>query len=198
LPTAHYAATFRRVRSLTDGVRWAEVQNLCPGWDERTIFIAGMIPAGVSVVEFGAGRLVLPAHLKPGCSYQPVDLVARSAETIAFDLNVHPYPQLPRCYDHAVFSGVLEYVRDLPRLMRWLPQIADNVVFSYAVADHLCDPVTRRRNGWVNNLSDAEVRQLLCESGMKLLSQSRWREQNIYVSAVGSRSVLSSRAAGRK
>jgi len=188
-----YLTTLRPFGAATDRERWAEEENLSPLWDDRTILIASMIPAGASVIEFGAGRLTLPKHLKPGCSYQPVDLVPRSADTIAFDLNDYPYPKLPRRYDYAVFSGVLEYVGDLPRLMLWLRDVADNVVLSYAVTDHLSDPVTRRRNGWINGLANAEVLKLLERSGMRLLSQQRWQEQNIYVCSVGPRFTLASR-----
>jgi hypothetical protein len=175
-----YAATFRPFRSPTDLERWQDPSNLRPDWDERTRLIAGLIPGGSSVIEFGAAKLVLPRHLGQGCTYQPVDLVKRSEDTIAFDLN-GPLPALPRRYDYAVFSGVLEYVRDLERVMRWLPSVANRVIFSYAVTNYLSDPITRRRNGWINYLSDIEVRRLICQSGLDCRKTERWQHQNVYV-----------------
>lgn len=161
--------------------RWSQASSLMHDWDERTALMGMMVPAGSSVIEFGAGRLVLPKYLKGGCSYQPVDLVARSDETIAFDLNASSYPELPQHYDFAVFSGVLEYVNDIPRLFRWLTEVADNVVFSYAVTDYLADPVTRCGNGWINSLSNIELLDILRKSGMQVQSSERWREQIIYL-----------------
>lgn len=176
---ADYLATFRPFRSATDFERWQDPSSLRPDWDERTRLIADLIPDGSSVVEFGAARLVLPRYLGQTCTYQPVDLVKRSDDTLVFDLN-GPLPALPRRYDYAVFSGVLEYVEDIDRVMRWLPGVANQIIFSYAVTDFLSDPVTRRRNGWINSFSDADVRKLIKKSGLSCLSTQRWREQLVY------------------
>ncbi|MDO9149543.1 MAG: hypothetical protein Q7U52_18130 [Hydrogenophaga sp.] len=176
---ADYVGTYRPFRQSTDFGRWQNPSNLDPDWDERTQLIAGLIPDRSSVIEFGAARLVLPLHLRPGCTYQPVDLVKRTEDTLAFDLN-DPLPALPRRYDYAVFSGVLEYVQDLDRVMRWLPSVSDQVIFSYAVTDLLSDPVTRRRNGWINSLSDTDVRGQMRRSGLECLSTERWQRQIVY------------------
>ena len=175
-----YVATFHPFRSPTDLQRWQDPSNLSPDWDERTRLIAGLIPDGASVIEFGAARLVLPLHLGRGCTYQPVDLVKRSEDTLAFDLN-GPLPELPHRYDYAVFSGVLEYVSDVERVMRWLSSVAECVVFSYAVSDYLWDPITRSRHGWVNSFSDSEIRLLVGQAGMDCRRIEKWERQNIYV-----------------
>lgn len=174
-----YLATYRPFRSSTDFERWQDPSSLRPEWDERTRLMAKLIPDGSGVIEFGAARLVLPRYLEPACTYQPVDLVKRSDDTLAFDLN-GPLPSLPRLYDYAVFSGVLEYVQDADRVMRWLPGVANQVIFSYAVTDFLSDPVTRRRHGWVNSWSNTDVRKLIDRSGLECLSTQRWQEQLIY------------------
>ncbi len=177
-----YLKTYIAAHRTTNFSRWSEASNLSSDWDERTIYMASLIPGGASVIEFGVGRLTLPKHLRPACVYQPVDLVARTPDTIVFDLNQIPYPTLPRHYDFAVFSGVLEYVEDLPALFRWLPSVADNVIFSYAVTDWLSDPTTRRENGWINDFSDRDLRACVDSVGMRLVLENRWREQKIYVS----------------
>ncbi len=175
-----YLATFSSFRSATDFSRWQELSNLKVDWDKRTQIMAGFIPAGSRVIEFGAARLVLPLYLRPGCSYQPADLVKRSDETLVFDLN-GTLPNLPSCYDYAVFSGVLEYVKDPDRVLCWLNGVADGIIFSYAVTDHLSDPITRRRHGWINSLSDTEVRQMICRIGLTCETSSRWEQQHLYV-----------------
>ena len=176
---ADYLATYITFRSSTDLERWQVPTNLRPDWDERTQLVATLIPDGSKVIEFGAARLVLPRYLGPGCTYQPSDLVKRSEDTLELDLN-EALPLLQCRYDYAVFSGVLEYVQDLDRLMRWLPGVTDKVIFSYAITDFLSDPISRRRHGWINSLSDSEVRQLINLYELELMSTERWQGQIIY------------------
>lgn len=177
---AAYIETFVRSRTSVDLLRWQEPSNLRPEWDERTAKIAGLIPPGSSVIEFGAARLVLPLYLPADCSYQPVDLAKRSEDTLVFDLN-GPLPELPRRYNFAVFSGVLEYVRNPAAILRWLDGAAEHVVFSYAVTDNLSDPITRRRSGWINSYSDASVRRIIHSAGLECIETDIWKNQHIYL-----------------
>lgn len=174
-----YFTTFRFRKPLTDLERWSVSANLDPDWDERTLLITHLIPPGSSVIEFGAARLVLQKNLHPTCYYQPVDVVKRSDDTIVLDLN-EALPEFPRRYDIAVFSGVLEYVHDLERLFNWLPSICGSVIFSYAVTDSLSDPVTRRKHGWVNGLSQKEILNLAEEAGLQVIEKQNWRRQIIF------------------
>ena len=174
-----YFSTFCSMKPSTDLKRWSSPDNLDPDWDERTALIAALVPAGSSVIEFGAARLVLQQHLDPSCTYQPVDLVKRSEDTIVFDLN-GTLLDLPRHYDIAVFSGVLEYVHDLKRTLGWLATVSDSVLLSYAVRDLLSDPITRRQAGWVNSFSESEIRRLLEGVGLKIISTRRWLKQIIF------------------
>lgn len=177
-PKAHLY-TWRERRLSTDIERWQSQDNLSPDWDERTALIATFIPAGSSVIEFGAAKLVLKKHLHESCTYQPSDLVKRSEETIILDLN-GPLPNLPIQYDVAVFSGVLEYINDIEKVAAWLQTVARSVVFSYATIDYLSDPITRWQSGWVNNLSDKEVRALMLNAGWRIKKEKQWNPQTIY------------------
>lgn len=158
----------------------SEPANLTPNWDERTRLIAGLVPDGTIVIEFGAARLVLPRYLGSGCVYQPADLVKRSEDTLVVDLN-GILSALPGPYNYAVFPGVLEYVVEFNRIMRWLLHGADDVPLSYAVTDYLIDPISRRRNGLVNSLSDRDVNSLIEPCGMVLISEARWEGLPIYL-----------------
>lgn len=174
-----YFTTFQFGELSTDLKRWQSSENLDPDWDERTVLIAKLVPPGSRVIEFGAARLVLQKHLDPSCQYQPVDLVKRSEDTIVFDLNGE-LPDFPRRYDIAVFSGVLEYIHDLDRILDWLPRVCSSVIFSYSVTDFLSDPITRREHGWVNSLSQREILYLLKRAGLTITATYRWRKQIIY------------------
>ncbi|GIX30310.1 MAG: hypothetical protein KatS3mg124_0782 [Porticoccaceae bacterium] len=160
-----------------DPQRWSREEDFAPDWEERTRLLAQPIPPGARVIEFGAGLLALPRWLPSGCLYQPADLFPRSPETWVVDLNAARLPDPPGSYDWAVFSGVLEYVRDLGRLFGWLARFVDRVAFSYAALDFLSCPVTRRRNGWVNHYTLAELTALLERQDWQANCFGCWREQ---------------------
>jgi hypothetical protein len=50
----------------SDVERWRDLKNHERDWEERTRLIAGLVPKGSCVIEFGAGRRVLESYLKPG------------------------------------------------------------------------------------------------------------------------------------
>src|ERR1700677_4824121 len=97
----------------SDRSRWRNTKELLPGWDERTLILASLLPGNSRVIEFGAGRRQLELHLPAGCTYIASDLVDRGKDTLVCDLNVEPRPDLSRLgIDTAVFGGVLEYIQD--------------------------------------------------------------------------------------
>lgn len=160
----------------TDVARWRDQDNLFEAWNERTALIADLIPAGASVIELGAGRMVLKDLLAPGCRYTPSDIVKRSDETQLIDLNKRRLPDLP-AHDYAVFSGVLEYLHDIPRVIRHVKRSADAIILSYAVTDY--HPDRRRDQGWVNDLSAADLEALMVAEGWCIYHTTRWRNQMI-------------------
>ena len=129
-----FYTSWRKLRKGSDYQRWESERNLSPSWDSRTQQIAKLIDAHASVIEFGAGRLILKAYLPDGCTYTPSDLVDRGNGTIICDLNSDELPQL-QSYDIAVFSGVLEYVNNVPKLISHLSNCVDVIIASYAVTD---------------------------------------------------------------
>ena len=158
----------RRARGASDVDRWSNHENLHASWDARTKVLASFVPAGASVLEFGAGRRVLERSLSPDCRYTPSDLVDRGPGTIVCDLNAAELPSFPP-HDVCVFSGVLEYVNDVPRLLRHLHPVAGAIVASYAPrADAGASQlIERRRQGWVNDYSVDELTATFAESGFR-------------------------------
>ena len=108
--------------------------------------MATPIRPGSSVLEFGAGRMVLKQSLPEGCRDTPSDIVDRGPRTIVCDLNARTLPDFPH-HDVAVFSGVLEYVHDVPRVVALLARTVDTVVASYADTDSVARRITRRAHG---------------------------------------------------
>jgi len=139
--------------------------------------LALLISEGSSVIEFGAGRLVLPSALPEGCSYTPSDLVDRGPGTIVCDLNGPALPDFGR-YSTAVFSGVLEYVNDVPRLLGHLAKSVDAIVCSYAVTD--LSPRERLRKGWVNDYSRTQLMAIFASSGFECSHEHTWKSQMLF------------------
>jgi len=110
-----------RIFHISDRNRWRDLDNHDIAWDKRTRNIAALIAPDSNVIEFGAGRRQLPRWLPPRCGYIASDIVARGEQTLVCDLNKRPLPSLPHqtSVQVAVFSGVLEYVADLPGVISW-------------------------------------------------------------------------------
>ena len=155
-----------RLFRVSDHERWKDLRNHDIDWDKRTRAIADLIPPGSRVIEFGAGRRQLEHWLPAGCSYTPSDIVERGSDTLLCDLNRRPLPTLGRqaLPQIAVFSGVIEYVVDLPSVLTWLAPQIDWVIASYNCAPLVDSALKRLRviaarlsSGWVNAFTEAEI-----------------------------------------
>ncbi|NRA94508.1 MAG: class I SAM-dependent methyltransferase [Psychroserpens sp.] len=169
----------RKTLNLSDEKRWSAIDSLSENWDSRTKLLAGFVTPDTRVIEFGAARLMLKNYLPEGVHYTPSDLVDRGEGTIVCDLNKRPLPEFGH-YDYCVFSGVLEYVNNLPKLIRELTQYMDTFIFSYAISNHekFSD---RAIHGWVNNYSENEIISIFEKQGYELKHKSKWSKQGIYV-----------------
>ena len=173
----------------TDRRRWADPRNIYASWESRNKELAALVPSNSRVIEFGAGKRTLERYLDPSCSYVPSDIIDRGPGTIVFDLNQRPLPDLgPDAYDVAVFSGVLEYVRDVPAVLDWLTKYVTVCVLTYAPAKArghsprgLLETIGRLRHGWMNNYREEELRSLFYERDFELVQGKDWEDQRLFV-----------------
>ena len=168
-----------RDRRAANAERWSDLGNFDHRWDERTRLIAARCEGAGSVVEFGAGRGVLPTQLDPSVVYLPSDKISRGPETLVWDLN-RGAPELDRHYDIAVFSGVLEYVADIGSLIRGLREQVTQIVASYASTDEVPDRLTRLENGWTNHLSIDAFIAIMADNGFDCVEMESWLDSSIY------------------
>lgn len=170
----------RKRRLGSDYERWAQTQSLSEKWDTRTARIAELVPSGSNVLEFGAGRLVLKEHLPADCVYTPSDIVDRGEGTIVCDLNDAELPNFAGAYDTAVFSGVLEYVNDVPRLITALAADVPTIVTSYATLERNAKIAKRRKSGWVNDYPAQEFVSIFTSRGYVVDHSEVWHSQEIF------------------
>jgi hypothetical protein len=183
------SVSIQKLLGRSDYRRWSHPASLEKWWDSRTRVIAGLIPPGARVLEFGAGRCQLQQYLPEGCSYVPSDLVPRQSGTIVCDLNHRPLPDLRHVgADVAVFAGVLEYMHDLPSMVQWLSRQAPMVIASYDylksrpwTAARASELLQRRHFGYHNNCTLDEIEAVFLEAGFQCVDRETWQTQAVLV-----------------
>jgi hypothetical protein len=148
----------------SDGVRWADPEQVIVGARERALAAAAVIPVGASVLDLGAGAQALRTALPPGCSYMSADLIARSDACQIVDLNQGQFPG--GHYDVATLLEVLEYLHDPSTVLQQCRAAADHLVLIYTpFAGPDAQIIARRQRGFVNDLSQGELETLLHQAG---------------------------------
>ena len=151
----------------SDYIRWMNADKFPKSWSIGSEAISKLIQPESRVVEFGAGSARLRELLPIGCTYLGTDIVKRTPDMVLCDLNASQLPQLGR-FDVAVFSGVLEYVRDVPRVVDYLYGFVDAVIASYAV-NVSSSNLSRMGRGWVNNYSRDEFIEVFEAGGFEAI-----------------------------
>ncbi|AUC75821.1 hypothetical protein CW732_09065 [Olleya sp. Bg11-27] len=164
----------------SDVQRWEKTEALFEDWNQRTNIMAQYIGAHDSVLEFGAAKLALKQFIPETVKYTPSDIVDRGEGTIVCDLNRKPYPEFNR-QDVIFFSGVLEYVFDIPDLVQFLSTKTNKFIISYCTFDSFSSQENRKINGWVNQYTNLEIINIFKENTFELIETKTWRKQNIYV-----------------
>jgi hypothetical protein len=165
-----------------DVSRWQRVSSFDAEWEERTRILARLVPRGSRVIEFGAGLRGLARHLDPSCSYVASDVIRRGPDTLVWDLNARPLPDLSRLdVDVAVFGGVLEYLVRLAPIARWLSRHVAMCLASYECAvtapwspGRLGERLRRARLGWVSTHTEAELLRLFRAAGFRCEQKVLW------------------------
>jgi hypothetical protein len=110
--------------------------------------------------------------------------------TVVCDLNRRPLPDLRHLQlDVAVFSGVLEYISDLPSLLRWLSTQVSFCVSSYSYVEswprtiRRCVEVLRRAcTGRMNPYTAEELVALFRHSGfVPIMEQDTFDSQRLFL-----------------
>jgi hypothetical protein len=133
-----------------------------------------------TIIEFGAGRLLLKSFIDASCVYQSSDIVSREENTIVCDLNATDLPVFIN-YDVAFFSGVIEYIIDTDRVLSHLGPKINRFIISYATTDKLPDMEWRRNQGWLSHFSKEKLINLFGFHGFVLSETNTWTTQDIFV-----------------
>lgn len=155
------------VRS-SDGARWAHPNELNSGAEARALAAARYVPSGCRVLDLGAGAMALKRHIASDCSYVAADLIARSTDCVVLDLNQNQFPGGQ--FDVVALLEVLEYIHDVPALLRSARTAAMRLVCSYNPRRDQAVSL-RRQQGWFNDFTLDELTGLLTQCGWKISDQ---------------------------
>lgn len=174
-------ARYNKIKShnKSDKKRWSNKESLFENWDERTKLLANFVQPKTSVLEFGSARLVLPSFLPEGCIYYNSDLVKRNENTLVIDLNVEPLPELP-FVDYVIFSGVLEYINHIDKVIAHTAAYTNNFLFSYATLNKYSSLDNRRINGWVSDYSLEELEKIFIDNDFTFTVIGEWNKQTLF------------------
>lgn len=168
----------RRIFMLSDYNRWKQEGSLATNWEPRTALMAEYIQANSKILEFGAGRMFLKKYLPEGCTYVPSDIVDRGHGTLVWDLNSKELPRLDDDFDIIVFSGVLEYIYNIDRIIQFLSGHTKEIIASYATIE--LNPDDRKSHGWVNDLTEDQFIAVFEDNGFELLKTNQWKTQRVF------------------
>ncbi|MFO1361145.1 MAG: tetratricopeptide repeat protein [Burkholderiales bacterium] len=164
-------------RRETDRARWSDERQLDPAWERRAALAADHVAAGSKVLDLGCGAMTLERHLPFGCTYLPVDLVARDERTRVCDFNRDGLPSADGA-TVVVALGVLEYVYDVGAFLAGIRAFGLPVVLSYCCAD-LGPQVDRAALGWVNHLTRRGLAEALAAADLHVRAESRIDEMQV-------------------
>jgi hypothetical protein len=162
----------------TDTRRWARHASFDAAWVSRQQLMAGWVRPFDVVIDVGSGPRAFERELPAGCRYLPVDVVPRGPGSVVCDLNRDRLPDLQG--DFVLMSGVLEYLHDVPGVLAWTARTASRGAASYASSELFPDRRERRAHGWVNEHTEAEVRQMLRAAGWDVVEDVEWANQRVY------------------
>ena len=182
---------------ISDGGRWADPNQLCPGADIRAELVLRHLPQQARVLDIGAGAMKLGALLNGHTQsdqldtndigqltdrnyYFPVDLVARRSDSsIVLDLNQQQYPE--GSYDVAVLSNLLELIHDPADLLLHLHSLVPRLILIYPVHEGRLTIEQRREAGWFNDFSDAQLKRLLRHCDWRVEAEESNGKQRLFV-----------------
>jgi hypothetical protein len=155
--------------------RWKDIEYFDETWRHRIKQMAAYIPANASVMDLGCGKGWLREIIDPE-RYTGIDYRPRGEGTLVCDFNKRQFPDLWR--DVAFVSGCLEYVKDY----RWfITQICGKTklcILSYCPLETHPDLVTRRRVGWVNDLTIDDIKREFAGHRFNLSAETVTPNQN--------------------
>ncbi|OEU67081.1 MAG: FkbM family methyltransferase [Desulfovibrio sp. S3730MH75] len=151
----------------TDCGRWSRWNHLHSESDIRAGLTAQLIPENSTVLDAGAGMMLLRDYIPENGTYTPLDIVARSRECIVADLNQHQYPD--HKYDVVMGLFLIEFLHEPEEFLKWAFKSSNKLIFTYYPARPNSER-ERRVAGLFNDFDHKGVEEIIDNSGWKLVN----------------------------
>ncbi len=143
----------------TDCGRWSRWDSLGGGADLRAGLAGQLVPKKTTVLDAGAGLMLLRDFIPESCTYTPLDIVARNRNCIVADLNQSQYPE--QKFDVVAALFVLEFLHDVTSFLEWASKNARILIFTYHPVNPNTEKVTRRSVGFFNDYQLPELERII-------------------------------------
>ena len=166
--------------------KWQDF-NTHNDWSRRTESLSRFIPESTrSILELGSGKNHLRA-LKlidlEKVSYQSSDITKADGIDLVINLNAAELPDISA--EVIFFSGLIEYIYNVPRFFDWTRSGANLLLGTYAPVlsspMNINESIRRSSNGWKNHMSLVDLHAQAYESGWSLEFKDRHEEQVLFV-----------------
>jgi hypothetical protein len=167
-PPARWTPAARRISPIRWD--WADPASYAEKWSRRSRLAAAFIRPGSSVMDVGCGpHMALRGFLPAGCTYQPVDLMAWTPDTIIADLSKGQFPR-GHTFDVVVILGVLEYLENVEFVLSAARAVGRSALVSY----HPARPFSTGRSakGWRSHYGRRTFRRLIADAGWTLSTET--------------------------
>jgi len=129
-------------------------------WKARIAHLAAFVDTSGPVADIGCGMMWLEPLLARGNQYIPIDYVRRDDRTILVDLNSQTLPAIDA--EFVFMSGVLEYIRDVPRFLRQLMvRRFRRILLTYCTTECWWKMPLRHSLNWVSHESLEDLLRVL-------------------------------------
>ena len=164
------------IKNPTDFQRWEDCTDT---WGEknplRSQITAKFIANGSSVLDIGAGSMVLRKYLQPNCRYQPCDLYSRCDGCLVADLNNKEFPEGK--YDWVVMLGTFQFLKDPAWAVAQCRKVAKYAAFSYSPTINEVPPSKEIKwwegEGWINHFNRNQYFEIIRNSGWNIIKVFR-------------------------
>lgn len=172
------AALKNRAKSETLLDVWQDIPaSSVDNWSPRAALAAELLRDVKSVADIGCGAMTLERYLV-NARYVPVDCVRRDERTVVVDLNREPTPVLHT--DAAALLGVVEYIHDVPKLLRELAASYRITLITYNCSD-LLENHANAANIWVNSYSSSELEAEFTKAGLTIEDKRQLGTQMLWL-----------------
>jgi len=162
---------------MSDIERWSNVESYSETWNQRTELLTSLIEADKTVIEFGAGMNPVSKYLPESNICTITDFVDKGdLKYDQYDLNATELSDFGS-HDYAVFSGVLEYITDLPEKLKYISDRCQNIVVSYSTLNTY--PTNREERGWINSYTNNQFIKLFNDAGMNIVKCIPWKQSYV-------------------